>query len=159
MAYGESNGHVIDDVTWPATVGRRRARLVEIAFYSLFLLFCRRRILRYAWTDFHETLTGDAVWIEKVYLLVLPFSVPPKDSGGKHVRLWPCIPLPVNRIFILKKRKLTFTMHKRTTYPDAKVTAFSVVGIQTLIEVGSKYPGIQAGWLAAFSASCFSCKS
>ena len=43
------------------------------------------------------------------------------------------------------------------THRAANVTVFSVDGIQTLIDVGSKYPGMHDGWAVAFSASCLSC--
>jgi len=31
MAYGEPNGHMIDDVMWPIAGGRRCVRLAEVA--------------------------------------------------------------------------------------------------------------------------------
>ena len=39
MAYGESNGHVTDDVTLPVADGWRCARLVEFAVVRLFSLY------------------------------------------------------------------------------------------------------------------------
>ena len=38
MAYGKSNGHMLNDVTWPVAGGRHSARLAETADLTTFLI-------------------------------------------------------------------------------------------------------------------------